>query len=124
MLFKYVTNIRIRGYLLTGILIRGSSCTGIRICIRIRGSSCTGIRICIRIRGASRAGIRIRIRIRGYANFDINPSQMLTINRNINFSGEIRMHKYLNLQRQEKSNPSEDDHRTTVLQMPLWMRTI
>ena len=45
MVFKYVTNIRIcvRGYLLTG----------------------------IRIRGASSAGIRIRIRIRGYANFDI-----------------------------------------------------
>ena len=50
MLFKYVTNIRIRGYLLTGI----------RISIRIRGSSCSGIRICVRIRGASRAGIRKR----------------------------------------------------------------
>ena len=56
MLFKYVTNIRIRGYILTG--------------IRIGGSACTGIRICTGIRGASRAGIRIRIRIRGYANFD------------------------------------------------------
>ena len=55
MLFKYVTNIRIR------VRIRGYLLTGIRICIRIRGSSCTGIRICI----------RIRIRIHGYANFDI-----------------------------------------------------
>ena len=51
MLFKYVTNIRIR--------------------VRIRGYLQTGIRICIRIRGASRAGIRIRIRIRECANFDI-----------------------------------------------------
>ena len=51
MLFKYVTNIRIR--------------------VRIRGYLLTGIRICIRVRGASLAGIRIRIRIRGYANFDI-----------------------------------------------------
>ena len=57
MLFKNVTNIRIRGYLLTG--------------IRIRGSSYTGTLICIRIRGASRAGIHIQIRIRGYANIDI-----------------------------------------------------
>ena len=51
MLFKYITNIRIR--------------------LRIGGYLVTGIRICIRIRRVSRAGIRIRIRIRGYANFDI-----------------------------------------------------
>ena len=59
MLFKYVTNISICicRYLLTG--------------IRICGSSCTGIRICIHIRGASLAGIRIRISIHGYVNFDI-----------------------------------------------------
>ena len=42
MLFKYVTNIRIR--------------------VRIRRYLLTGIRICIHIRGASGAGIRLRIR--------------------------------------------------------------
>ena len=74
MLFKYVTNIRIR------VRIRGYLLTGIRICIHIRGSSCTGIRICIRIRGASRAGIHTRIRIRGYANFDIRSISNLDTN--------------------------------------------
>ena len=66
MLFRYVTNIRIR--------VRGYLLTGIRICIRIRRSSCTGIRILIRIRRAPRAGIHIRIRIRGYANLTSDPS--------------------------------------------------
>ena len=62
----YVTNISIRGYLLTG--------------IHVRGSSCNGICICIRICGASRAGICIRIHIRGYANFDFRSiSRMHTV---------------------------------------------
>ena len=72
MLFKYVTNIRIR------VRIRGYLPTGILKCIRIRGSSCTGIRICIHIRGASRAGIRLRIRTADMRILTSDPS-LLTV---------------------------------------------